>query len=93
MEVFLLANSSKDNTRSKVGKGRDGFLWALGLRIGKLYFHLLTLGTESHLVCQAIPTYGSTPYPNVGDYEGQTWLSPPAAYPSTMGNEANKGSL
>jgi hypothetical protein len=25
-------------------------------------------------------------YPNVGDYKGQTGLSPPAAYPSTMGH-------
>ena len=78
-----MANSSKDNTRVKVGKGRDGFLWPLGLRTDKLYIYLLTSGTRVHLVCQAIPTYGSTPYPNVGDYEGQTWLSPPAAYPST----------
>jgi hypothetical protein len=31
-EVFLLANSSKDNTRGKVGKGRDGFLCLLGLK-------------------------------------------------------------
>ena len=93
MEILILANSSKDNTRGKVGKGRDGFLWALGLRIGKLYFHLLTLGTESHLVCQAIPTYGSTPYPNVGDYEGRTGQSPPTSYPLTGGYEANESSL
>ena len=26
----------------------------------------------------------------MGEYEGWTELSPPAAYPSTMGNEANK---
>ena len=32
-------------------------------------------------------------YQNVGDYKGRTWLSPPTAYPSTMGHEANKGSL
>jgi hypothetical protein len=38
MEVFPLASSSKDNTRSKVGKGRNEFLWLLGPRIGKLYF-------------------------------------------------------
>jgi hypothetical protein len=32
-------------------------------------------------------------YPNVGDYEGRTGLSPPAAYPSTMEYEANEGNL
>ena len=69
MEVFLLANSSKENTRGKVGKGRDEFLWPLGLRTDKLYIYLLTSGTEAHLVCQAISTCSSTPYPNMGDYE------------------------
>ena len=93
MEVFLLANSSKDNTRCKIGKGRDGFLWPLGLRTDKLYIYFLTSGTRAHLVCQAIPAYGSTLYMNVEDYEGRTGLSPPAAYPSTMGNEANEDSL
>jgi hypothetical protein len=29
----------------------------------------------------------------MGDYKGQTGLSPPTAYPSTRGYEANKGSL
>jgi hypothetical protein len=77
----------------KVGKGRDGFLWLLGLRIGKLYFHLLTSGTELQLVCQSLLAYNSMPYPNLGDYKGRTGLSPPTAYPSTMGYEANKGSL
>jgi hypothetical protein len=28
--------------------------------------------------------------PNMEDYKGQTGLSPPAAYPSTMGNEENE---
>jgi hypothetical protein len=28
-----------------------------------------------------------------GDYKGWTGLSPPAAYPSTMGNKANKGNF
>ena len=28
-----------------------------------------------------------------GEYEGRIGLSPPAAYPSTMGNEANEGSI
>ena len=88
-----MANSSKDNTRVKVGKGRDGFLWPLGLRTDKLYIYLLTSGTRVHLVCQAIPAYGSTPYPNMRDYEGWIGLSPPVAYPSTVGYEANEGSL
>ena len=69
MEVFLLANSSKDNTRVD-DKGRDGFLWLLGLWEDKLYFYLLTSGTGEHLVCQALPAYSSMPYPNMGDYEG-----------------------
>ena len=30
---------------------------------------------------------------DVGEYEGQTGLSPPAAYPSTVGNEATKDSF
>ena len=46
-----------------------------------------------HLVCQVIPTYSTTPYPNVGDYKGRTGLSPPAAYPSTGGYEANEGNF
>jgi hypothetical protein len=33
------------------------------------------------------------PYLNMGDYERWTELSPPAAYPSTGGYEANEGSL
>jgi hypothetical protein len=37
--------------------------------------------------------YSSTPYPNVGDYEGQMGLSPPAVYPSTMEYEANEGNF
>ena len=93
MEVLLLASSSKDNTRGKVEKGRDGFLWLLGLRIDKLYFYLLTSSTGSHLVCQARLAYSSTSYPNVEDYEGWTGLSPPAAHPSTMVNEPNEDSF
>ena len=50
-EVLLLASSSKDNTRGKVGKGRDEFLWLLGLWKDKLYFHLFTSGTGLQLVC------------------------------------------
>jgi hypothetical protein len=92
IEVFLLAKSSKDNTRI-VDKGKEGFLWLYGLRTDKLYFYLLTSGTGAHLICQAILAYSSTPYPDVGDYKGWTWLSPPAAYPSTMEYEANEGSL
>jgi hypothetical protein len=37
--------------------------------------------------------YSSTPNPNVGDYKGQTGLSPPAAYPSTVRNEKNEGNF
>jgi hypothetical protein len=33
------------------------------------------------------------PNPNVGDYKGRIGLSPPAAYPSTMGNEVNEGNV
>jgi hypothetical protein len=32
-------------------------------------------------------------YSDVGDYKGQIGLSPPAAYPSTVGYEANKGNV
>ena len=70
MEGLLLASLSKDNRRGKVGKGRDGFLWLLGLRTGKLYFHFLTSGTQSHLVYWVMLAYGSMSYLNVGDYEG-----------------------
>ena len=65
----------------------------LGLRIDKLYFYLLTLGTGYHLVYQAMPAYSFMSYLDVGDYEGWIGLSPPAAYPSTMEYEANEGSL
>ena len=92
-EVFLLANSSKDNTRGKAGMGRDGFLWPLGLRTDKLYIYFLTSGTGAHLVCQVIMAYGSMPYPNMEDYKGWIGLSPPTAYPLTDGYEANEGSL
>ena len=33
------------------------------------------------------------PYLDMGDYEGWTGLSPPTAYPSTMGYEANEGNV
>jgi hypothetical protein len=92
MEVLLPASLTKDNTRGNVGKGRDGFLWLLGLRTGKLCFHLFTSGIGLQLVYQSMPAYSSTPYPNVGDYEGWTRLSPPAAKPSTGGYKANEGS-
>ena len=75
--------------KDRVGKGRDGFLWFQGLWKDKLYFYLLTSGTRLNLVCQAPPAYSSTPKPNMGGYIGRTGLSPPAAYPSTVGNEAN----
>jgi hypothetical protein len=74
-------------------EGRDGFLWLYGLRINKLYFYLLTLGTGKYLVCLALLAFSSTAYSNMEDYEGRTRLSPPAAYPSTMGHKANEGSL
>ena len=66
---------------------------ALGLRIDKPYFYLLTLGTGLYLVCHAPLAYSSTPYSNMGDYKGWTRLSPPTAYPSTGEYEANEGSL
>jgi len=56
-------------------------------------FYLLTSGTGVHLVCQAIPACSSMLNPNVEDYMGRTGLSPPAAYPSTRGYEANESSL
>ena len=92
MEVLLLANWSKDNTRIELARVEmDSY--GFGLRIDKLYFYLLTLGTGYHLVCQAMPAYSSTLYPDVGDYEGRIGLSPPTVYPSTVEYEANEGSL
>jgi hypothetical protein len=67
--------------------------YGLGLRVDKLYSYLLTSGTGVHLVCQVILDYGSMSYPNMGDCKGWIGLSPPAAYPSTIGHEVNKGSL
>ena len=64
-----------------------------GLRIDKLYFYLLTSGIGLHLVCQVMPAYSSTLYPNMGDYKGRIGLPPPIAYPSTDEYEANEGSL
>jgi hypothetical protein len=55
--------------------------------------HVLTLGTGEHLVCQALPAYSSTLNLNMEDYKRWIGLSPPAAYPSTVGHEANEGSL
>jgi hypothetical protein len=84
MEVVLLANTSKDNIRI-ADKGRPRRIpMAQGLRIDKLYSYLLTLDTDIHLVYQAIPAYGSTPYPNVRNYKGRIGLSLHAAYPSTI---------
>jgi len=77
----------------RVRKCREGFLWYKGLRTDKLYFYLITLGTGSHLVYQARPACSSMSNLDMGDYRGRTWLSPPTAYPSTMGNEANEGNL
>ena len=53
----------------------------------------LASGTGVHLVYQVIPVYSSMSYSNMKDYEGQTWLSPLTAYPSTMEYEENEGSL
>ena len=66
---------------------------AQGLWLDKLYLYLLTLGTGDHLVCQEMLACSSTPKPNVEDYEGRRGLSPPAAYPSTVGHKANDGSV
>ena len=65
----------------------------LGLRIGRLYFYLLTLGIGAHLVYQVIPACSSMLYPDVEDYKGQTGLSLPAAYPSIVEYGANEGSI
>jgi hypothetical protein len=46
-----------------------------------------------HLLYQAILAISSTPYLNVGDYEGRIGLPPPTADPSTEGYKAKKGSL
>jgi hypothetical protein len=73
-EILLLAISPKDNPRVELVEGREGFLWLLGLRIAKLHLYLLTSGTGDHLVCQVMPAYSSTPYPNMGDCKGQTGL-------------------
>ena len=48
---------------------------------GTVTLKLLTSGTGATPVCWCRPAYGSMMYPNVGDYEGRTGLSPPAAYP------------
>jgi hypothetical protein len=53
-----------------------------------LYFCMFTLGTEDHLVCQAMPASSSMTYLNVGDYKGRT-----VAYPSIVEHKTNKGSL
>ena len=93
MEVNFLSSSTMVNTKDRVGEGRDRFLWFSGFWIDKVYLYLLTSGTRAHLVCQAILAYSSTPYPNMGDYKGWTRLSPPTAYASTMGYEANEGNM
>jgi hypothetical protein len=54
----------------------------------KTYFeHRIALGLPS------VAAYGFTRNPHVGDYKGRTGMSPPAVYTSTVGNEANEGSL
>lgn len=79
--------------KDRVGKGREGFLRLQGPWIDKLYYYLLTSDIGVHLVYQALPAYSSTLNPNVGVYKGWTGPSPPAAHPSTVGNEADEGSL
>ena len=39
------------------------------------------LQTPTHLVCQAIPVYSSTLYPDVGECKGRKGLSPPIRLP------------
>jgi hypothetical protein len=46
---------------------------------------LAYFGHGSHLVCQVMPACSSTLYPDMGDYEEQTMLSPPAALPLNHG--------
>ena len=77
MEVFLLANSSKVNTRVKLERVEMDSNGFLGLRTDKLYLYLLTSSTGIHLVYQAIPAYSSTSNLNMGDYKGWSGLSPP----------------
>jgi hypothetical protein len=91
--VLLLANSSKDNTRVELERVEMDSYGSWVFWIDKLYFYLLTSGTRLQLVCQSMSVYGSTPYLDMGDYKGWIGLSPPAAYPSTGGYEANEGSL
>jgi len=87
----LLASSSKDNTRVELIEVEMDS--KVRLRIDKLYFYLLASGTDEYWVCQELPACSSTSNPDVCDYKGRTRLSPPAAYPSTVGNEANERSL
>jgi hypothetical protein len=91
MEVLLLANSSKDNIRVELERVEMDSYGSWVFWIDKLYFYLLTSGTGLQLVYQSMPIYGSTPYSDVGDYKGWIGLSPPIAYPSTEGYEANEG--
>jgi hypothetical protein len=65
------------------------------LRKDKLNYHLLASGTGFSWSAKSIwLLISSTPNPNVGDYEGQTGLSPPAAYPDKpWGRVATKGNF
>jgi hypothetical protein len=74
MEILLLANSSKDNTRVELERVEMDSYGSWVFWIDKLYFYLLTSGTRLQLVCQSMPVYGSTLYPDVGDYKEQTGL-------------------
>jgi len=89
----LLASSSKDNTRIMLARiEMDSYGFRVYVK-HKLLLYLLTSSNGSHLVCQVMPAYSSMSNPNVGNYKVWTELSPPAAYLSTMGNEANKDNL
>jgi len=60
----------------------------------RFYLHLLTSSIGLLLVCQEYSAISSTPNLNVGDYEGWTGLSPPAAYPDRLwGRDAINSNL
>ena len=91
MHRSLLTSSPKITRRkiarvARFSRNRDP-------KLRQLCHYILTLGTDLYLVYQVPLASSSTPYLNVGDYKGQTGLSPPTAYPSTMEYEVNEGSL
>jgi hypothetical protein len=92
MEVLFLASLSKDNTRVKLKRVEmDSYdFWVQG-QINFTFTYLLRAPMNTGLPSVA----GLWLYvvPKRGDYKGRKGLSPPAAYPSTVGHEANKDSL